>query len=132
MSTQRVVLLLAALNVALGLLVVASYVRPTEAQTGPVLRGRALEIVDEAGRVRASINVAPAGTAAGVTYPETVILRLIDPNGRPTIKLAGSVDGGGLGIVGDPDQTYLILETEHGTSALTLLQRDGNRTVLGR
>src|SRR4029077_11776628 len=89
MSTQRVVLLLAALNVALSLLVVASYVRPTEAQTGPVLRGRALEIVDEAGRVRASINVAPAGTAAGVTYPETVILRLIDPNGRPTIKLAG-------------------------------------------
>src|SRR4029077_13332551 len=67
MSTQRVVLLLAALNVALGLLVVASHVRPTEAQTGPVLRGRALEIVDEAGRVRASINVAPAGTAAGVT-----------------------------------------------------------------
>ena len=39
--------------------------RPVAAQGVPaVLRGRALEIVDDQGRVRASLTVLPAGTSA--------------------------------------------------------------------
>ncbi len=52
-------------------------VHPVVAQdVTQVLRGRALEIVDERGRVRASIKVQPAevSTANGKAYPETVIL----------------------------------------------------------
>ena len=41
---------------------------------GSVLRGRALEITDEEGRVRASIQLHPASVLPdGTTYPETVL-----------------------------------------------------------
>ena len=53
---------------------------PVEARSeAPVLRGRALEIVDDQGRVRASIQVLPTARPT-----RKVILRLIDPNGRPS------------------------------------------------
>src|SRR2546425_9707321 len=57
-----------------------------------VLRGRSLEIVDEHGRVRASITVYPADPAVkmpdGTTgYPETVLLRLLSSKGGPNKKL---------------------------------------------
>jgi hypothetical protein len=42
------------------------------------LRGRGLEIVDQQGRVRASISILPAGkSSSGDDYAETVLLRLI-------------------------------------------------------
>ena len=65
-----------------------------------MLRGRALEIVDERGKVRAQLQVFPPDPKHklpnGDPYPETVLLRLIDPNGRPSVKLATDVRGGGL------------------------------------
>jgi hypothetical protein len=75
---------------------------------GSVLRGRALEIVDDQGRTRAAINVHPADQIG--SYPETVILRLVDPNGRPSVKLGTSEQRGGqLALVSDVQGTYVQL-----------------------
>ena len=64
---------------------------------GSVLRGRALEITDEEGRVRASIKLHPASVLPdGTTYPETVLLRLINSQGRPNVKIAATEDGSAL------------------------------------
>ena len=47
------------------------------------------QIVDERGKVRASISIMPATKLQdGSTYPETVLLRLITPDGRPSVKLS--------------------------------------------
>jgi hypothetical protein len=59
------------------------------------LRGRALEIVDDQGRVRAMFKVFPADLNVkmldGTTgYPETVLLRLIDSKGGPNVKIAAT------------------------------------------
>src|ERR1700730_12332571 len=80
--TMKIPWFLIALTIVnLGLLIYTlGQTRP--AAVAPVLRGRALEIVDDQGRVRASIKVQPATMANGKPYPENVILRLIDPNGR--------------------------------------------------
>jgi len=64
----------------------------------PVLRGRALEIVDNHGRLRANILVHGPETVNGVTYPETVLFRLIDPNGGPLVKLTVARNGSALGL----------------------------------
>lgn len=64
----------------------------------PVLRGRALEIVDDQGRVRANILVHGPETVNGVTYPETVLLRLSDPTGGPVVKLTAAANGSALGL----------------------------------
>ena len=87
MKSQRVLFALTALNLLLLLSILFSPTAPALASTGisPLLRGRALEIVDDQGRVRASIKLHPAQTfkPTGRRYPETVMLRLIDPQGRP-------------------------------------------------
>lgn len=64
----------------------------------PVLRGRALEIVDEQGRVRANILVHGPETVNGVRYPETVLFRLSDPTGGPVVKLTAAANGSALGL----------------------------------
>ena len=100
MKNQRLLVALTVIN--LGLLVYQVF-RPRFAyaqENAPVLRGRALEIVDERGKVRAQLQVFPPDPEHrlpnGDPYPETVLLRLIDPSGRPSVKLATDVRGGGL------------------------------------
>ena len=130
MNLQRPLLALTVLN-----LVLLARLRPAEAHdVPPVLRGRALEIVDDAGKVRASLkvyaadpNVAmPDGTRG---YPETVLLRLITEQGAPSVKLSASQRGGIL-VVGGDNPTYAQLKAEGGTPALTLSDKEGRRQVV--
>src|SRR5262245_29688516 len=74
--------------------------RPAAAQgVVPVLRGRALQIVDESWKLRASIAVLPV-TAQKNDEPsaETVLLRLITEKGRPSVKIGASEEGAGLAL----------------------------------
>jgi hypothetical protein len=134
MKIQRLSIVLTVINLLLLTFSLAQF-HPTEAQgVAPVLRGRALEIVDKEGRIRASINVHPAGPSVpvpdGKIYPETVILRLIDPNGRPSVKLGASEQGSGLGLGGDSDLTYVVLKAEGASSSLKLTNKDGREQLL--
>lgn len=135
MKTQPFLIVLTAMN--LGLL---SYqlVKPrTGFAASPdvpaVLRGRALEIVDSRGRVRASITVIPEDPKAiwnGKPYPETTLLRLISPDGRPNVKLGASRVGAGLVIGGESDPTYVQVKAEGGETTLKLLNRNGRDRVI--
>ena len=134
MKIQRLSIVLTVINLLLLAFSLAQF-HPTEAQgVAPVLRGRALEIVDKEGRIRASINVHPAGPSVpvpdGKIYPETVILRLIDPNGRPSVKLGASEQGSGLGLGGDSDLTYVVLKAEGASSSLKLTNKDGREQLV--
>ena len=101
----------------------------------PVLRGSSLEIVDDLGRVRASIKIhagdpkfkMPDGK---IGYPETVMFRLIDPNGRPEVKLGASVEGGGLGIVGETDTTHALLEAQGPDALVKLTNKAGKQQLI--
>ena len=62
MKIQRLLVVLTLVNLVL-LVVTLAQMRPAVAEgVAPVLRGRALQIVDERGQVRASIAVLPAST----------------------------------------------------------------------
>jgi hypothetical protein len=131
MKTQRLLVVLTVIN--LGLLVFllaqtrlhigAQGVRVWTNIDGSVLRGRALEIVDDQGRVRAAIGVHPADQAHA--YPETAILRLVDQNGRPSVKLSTSERGGGLALVSDTEGTYVQL-----TGRELAVTKDGRRQAI--
>jgi hypothetical protein len=134
MKIQRLSIVLTVINLLLLTFSLAQF-HPTEAQgAAPVLRGRALEIVDKEGRVRASINVHPAGPSIpvpdGKIYPETVVLRLIDPNGRPSVKLGASEQGSGLALGGDSDLTYVVLKAEGASSSLKMTNKDGREQLV--
>lgn len=101
--------------------------------TLPVLRGRGLEIVDDAGRVRASITVSPAGVSQrGDSFPETVLLRLATERGRPSVKISASERGSGLSFAGPTgtSNTWLILEAKERATSLELRDEDGARRVI--
>jgi hypothetical protein len=110
---QRLTIVLTAFNLLL-LAFGLAQLRPAAAQgVVPVIRGRALEIVDDQGRVRAEIKVLPAQPALkmpdGTTgYPETVQVRLISSQNSPHVKLGTTEDGAGLVLGGEKGYTQLL------------------------
>jgi len=130
METQKLLIVLTAVNLGLlGYQVVQP--RSSGAATVDVpgvIRGRALEIVDDRGRVRASLSVLPEDPKViwnGKPYPETVLLRLMSPDGRPNVKLGASKRGAGLLIGGESDPTYVQVIAEGGESRLKLVNEHG-------
>ena len=133
MKTSRWLTALTLSNTALlALLLFANARQASGDATASVMRVRALEIVDDQGRVRASIKVQPAEThpPTGRRYPDTVMFRLIDPNGRPEVKMGASVEGGGVSFLGEEDATQILLEAEKDGCVLRLKSRDGKERVI--
>jgi hypothetical protein len=134
MKTPRSFVALTLINLALLLLSLAQQIRPALAQGElPVLRGRALEIVDAQGRVRASITVLPVSKSpSGEDQPETVLLRLITERGRPSVKIGSSEPTSGLSFAGPTGtkDTYVILQSKATVSSLKLRNEDGREQVL--
>ena len=130
MNTPRLLIALTVVNIAL---LISSVARPGAAGAAgvaQVLRGRSLEIVDDRGRVRASIEVSPADPTVrmpdGTTgYPETVLLRLRTSEGHPNVKLAATEDGAGLVLGGESDPTYVQVLARGASTSLKLSNKDG-------
>src|SRR5258705_2843139 len=133
MKIQRLLIGLTLVNLAL-LIFTLSQTRPAAAEGGPpVLRGRALEIVDERGQVRASIQVLPAKTQAnGETSAETVLLRLITERGRPSVKIGSSEQAAGVSLGGpsNTEDTYVIFEAKGTADPLKLRNEDGRKQIV--
>jgi hypothetical protein len=130
MKTQRLAIALTVINLLI-LTFNTAHVRQATAQgVAPVLRGRALEIVDESGRVRASIAVLPAqiAKADGKLYTETVLLRLINSKGGPNVKLGASEQGAGLVLGGE--SAYVQILAEGPSTSLKLSNKDGREQLI--
>ena len=140
MNTRRVSTLLTLINLGI-LIFLLTQIRPVEANgTAPVLRGRGLEIIDAKGKVRASIQIVPAGPARradgslsesnGKIHPEAVQLRLIRPDGRPSVKIETSQQGSGFDLGGGTDPSYIVLKAEDADTSLTLTSKEGQQQVI--
>ncbi|HEX6627344.1 MAG TPA: hypothetical protein VF105_05290 [Gemmatimonadaceae bacterium] len=135
MTAHKFLILLTGVNVGL---FSYQFLKPeqgfaAQAQGPGVLRGRALEIVDDRGRVRASLSVLPEDPKViwkGKPYPETVLLRLITAEGRPNVKLGASRSGAGLVIGGESNPTYVQLLAEGGETTVKLINKDSAERVI--
>ena len=115
MRSHRLLIVLTAINLVLLLFLLSQTrlhigtggVRVWTNMQGSVIRGRSLEIVDGEGRVRASIVVHPGDPSA--PSGGTAILRLVDENGRPAVKLATTERGGGLALASESEGNYVQL-----------------------
>ena len=132
---------LTVVNLVMLIFVLSHRAAPVQA-SGPeqVLRGRALEIVDAQGKVRASISINPEGPARNADgsrtefgdriFPEAVVFRLIRPDGRPSVKIATTEQGSGLDLSGGIDPTYIVLTSEGGEASLTITNKDRRSQVI--
>lgn len=128
MKTQRFAVALTAINFVLLLLIVMQ-ARSTTAQTvAPLLRARALELVDEHNVVRVRLNVKESE------------LNLFDKNGIIRVKLGAGEDGSGLVLSEggtDASRGYVqIIARQTGTAqqpattSITLRGADGRQRVI--
>jgi hypothetical protein len=135
MKIQRFAIALTLLNLGL-LLFLLTQIRRVEADdVAPVLRGRALEIVDEKGKVRADLKVYPADPAVkmpdGTTgYPETVMLRLYSSKGNPNVKITATEDGSGQVLGGESNPTHIQILARGANPIVKLVNKDGREQVI--
>lgn len=95
-----------------------------------ILRARGLQIVDESGKVRASIAIHPAEKLAdGSTYPETVLLRLITAEGRPNVKISSMTDGSGMSLGDAKGLSYVQVLARNDSPEINIVDRTGERTT---
>jgi hypothetical protein len=126
MGRNRFVIGLVALNVLM-LALVAAQAAPDRAPA-EVLRGRARELVDERGRIRAKLDVDEAGE---------VVLRLIDQNGTIRVKLGAADHGSALLLIDEATEpgVHIIARraptsTRPNTTSITLRGADTQPRVI--
>jgi hypothetical protein len=132
MRTARLATILTLVNLAI-LMASLSNLWPAAAKSLPVLRGSALELMDDHGRVRAEIKVLPADPTVkmpdgSVGYPEAVQLRLFDSQGGPNVKLAATEDGSGLVLGGQGAYVQILSRGRH--PFIKLAGRDQQERVI--
>ena len=116
MTTNKMALALGGLNLAL-LLLLATQSWPANAEAGPeVLRVTGLELVDAQGRLRATLNIQPGDGSVG----ETVLFRLINSAGQPSVKLSASDQATALSMVGGDDLSFVLIGADGAEPGLRL------------
>jgi hypothetical protein len=137
MRAQRLAIVLTVANLILLVGLVVERVRPAAAEEArpaaqdvvPILRARALEIVDERNRMRAQLAVMPPSTVDGKTYQESVLLRLIDPKSGPVVKISAMPDGAGMFLSDESDRGVLI-QMRNGDALVKATNKAGQEAVL--
>jgi hypothetical protein len=135
MKTQRVAIGLTMLNLLILMFVLLRANSAPSPEVATVLRGRALEIVDDHGRVRAMIKVFPDNPTVKMPdgtmgYPETVLLRLIDSKGAPNVKIAATEDGSAVSLGGESNPTHVQVLARGTSTSLKLVNKDGREQLI--
>jgi hypothetical protein len=135
MKTQRFAIALTVLNLVILMFVLFRAKSTLSPEVAPVLRGRALEIVDDKGRVRAMIKVFPDNPTVKMPdgtmgYPETVLLRLISSKGAPNVKIAATEDGSAVSFGGESNPTHIQVLARGTSTSLKLVNNDGREQVI--
>lgn len=129
---ERIAITITLINLLL-MVVLLTKINPAKAQKeqdkSQVLRGSGLEITDKQGRIRASITFHDTVVKDGVTYPAGVLLRLINSNGQPSVKIEASEDGGGLSFANEQDGYIQLIARESG-GFLKIKNADGKEQII--
>jgi hypothetical protein len=116
--SSRVLIGLTVINLTL---LIAQLTRVARASTArETVRARAIELIDERGRVRAQLSVETDGEA---------LFRLRDAEGEIRVKLGGGREGSGLLLLdGSTEPGIHLLAGSSGTSVT--LRRDGRHRAI--
>ena len=120
MRSQRIAVVLTAINLLFLLATLAQARSPDAQATPPVLRARALELVDEHGQVRSRFNVESNGE---------VVFRLLDQDGTIRVKLDAAKDGSGFVLLNDATEPGVHLLAKATGSSLKLRNKDGQERM---
>jgi hypothetical protein len=119
--TRRLLAALVALQCALTIMMLARSGSGDAQSAAPLLRARAIELVDEAGNPRAQIGIEAEGE---------VVLRLRDATGAVRVKLGASQAGSGLLLLNNSTEPGLQLLAQPSGTKLVLRAPDGRERTI--
>ena len=121
MKTHRFMIALTVINLVI-LIVALVQTRSIAVQTVPsVLRARAIELVDERGKVRAQLNV---------ESNEEVVFRMRDAKGTIRVKLGANEDGSGLVLMDDRTELTVQIRANRAGPSVKLIDKNGQERVI--
>ena len=121
MKVQRWVIGLTVVNLGILVFVLARAGAGGEQGVAAVLRGRAIELVDEHGQVRAQMNVEPGGEA---------VFRLRGEKGTIRVKLGASEEGSGLLLLDETTEPRVHILAKRTGTTVTLSGKNGEQRVI--
>ena len=84
----------------------------------------------DSGKVRASISIMPAEKLKdGSTYPETVLLRLITTDGRPSVKISATTDGSGMALSDGQGLSYVQVLARGDKPEINIVDKSGQKAT---
>jgi hypothetical protein len=119
-TRSRLLIGLTAINAALLAAQLARASRAPAAGAADTVRARAIELVDDRGRVRAQLDVEADGEA---------VFRLRDAEGQIRVKLGGGADGSGLLLLDGLTEPGIHLLAGGRETSLTLKRGGQSRTL---
>lgn len=132
MNIQRMAVFITAINLVL-LITLLTKLNPANAhpdkKESQVLRGTGLEIMDNTGKIRASITFQPPTEKDGIKYPAAILFRLIDSKGQPVVKIQASEEGGGLSFSNEANG-YIQLISKRNGGFLKIKNADGKEKII--
>jgi len=130
MKTQRLAIGLTVINLVLLIFQLGQSFRAGATDVAPVLRGRALQIVDDQNRTRAEILVHGPETVNGKTYPEAVLFRMADPKSGPVVKMTASEEGAALGLSDDGEGAVQLYANRRKGNYLRVANKEGREQFI--
>lgn len=118
MKFQRVAIVLTVINLLSLVFIEAQRDSSAESGVSGVIRAKAIEIVDDNGKVRAQLDIEKTGEA---------VFRLRDQKGIIRTKLGAGEDGSGLSLMDDRTEATVQLKANKDGGGISLFSRDGKR-----
>src|ERR1041385_8920885 len=130
MKIQRIAVAVTLVNLGLLIFLLAQSYRVQATDIAPLLRGRALQIVDDQNRPRAEILGHGPETVDGKPYPETVLFRMADPKSGPVVKMTASEEGAALGLSDDGQGAVQLYANRRKGNYLRVANKEGREQFI--
>jgi hypothetical protein len=121
MKFQRIAIVLSVLNILVLVFVLSEVRSSADPAVSPIVRTRAIELIDEGGNVRAQLDVEKTGE---------VVFRLRDEKGTIRAKFGAGKDGSGLSMMDDRTEATVQIRANKDGGGILLFDRDGRQNVL--
>lgn len=121
MRFQRIAVVLSVFNILLLAFLLTQVHSLAQTSVSPILRARAIELVDDNGKVRAQLDIEKTGEA---------VFRLRDSKGTIRTKIGAGEDGSGLSLMDDRTEATVQLKANKDGGGITLFTRDGQQHLI--
>ena len=121
MKFERVAVVFSIVNILIFAFLIIETRTSAEPKIEPLVQARAIQLVDDNGKVRAQLDVEKTGE---------VVFRLRDKDGTIRAKFGAGSDGSGISLMDDRTEATVQIRANKDGGGVTLFNREGRKNLL--